>query len=286
MYLLERVFCIAIGYQSVLLTITIIVLFSIVFTPLKNKIQRAIDKYFFKGSIDQIEKEKSLLETELERSERLKSVSTLAAGMAHEIKNPLTSIKTFVEYIDDKYKDPEFRTKFKSIVPREIDKITNIIDQLLGYSRSEKTSLKECDIHCILDYVADLYNNVFLTKHIKTQKFYNSKSPLMTCDENQIKQAFINVILNCIEAMPNGGDLSIKTEDIDNTLEISIQDTGIGIPKDKIKHLFDPFYTTKEKGTGLGLFIVHQIIQNNKGRIAIDSDVSRGTIVKVRFEVG
>lgn len=283
-WLLEYFFRGVIGYHSVALTIGILTIIVLIFQPLKNKIQYIIDKIFFKGTIEEIGKEKEMLESELQRSERLKTVSTLAAGMAHEIKNPLTSIKTFVEYIDKKYQDPEFRAKFKSIVPKEIDKIANIINQLLDYSRAEKISQKECDIHHILDYVLDLYNNVFLNKHIKLQKLYNSRSPNITCDENQIKQAFVNIILNSTEAMPNGGDLIVQTQDINNSLEISIQDNGIGIPKDKIKHLFDPFYTTKEKGTGLGLFIVHQIIQNNKGRIAIDSDINKGTIVKVRFE--
>ena len=282
-YLLERIFSSIAGYRSIPLTIFVIALLSSIFIPLKNKIQYMIDKYFFKGSIDQIEKEKELLETELQRSERLKSVSTLAAGMAHEIRNPLTSIKTFVEYMGKKHQDPEFRAKFENIVPKEIDKITNIINQLLDYSRTEKVSQKECDIHHILEYVLDLYNSAFLNKHIKLQKEYNSKFSRIICDENQLKQVFINIILNSIESMPSGGDITVMTEDIDNTLEITIKDTGIGIPKDKIKHLFDPFYTTKEKGTGLGLFIVHQIIQNNNGKIGIDSDASKGTVVKIKL---
>jgi len=282
-YLLERFFSIVIGYRSIPSTIAIIALFSIVFTPLKNKIQRSIDRYFFKGTIDQIEKEKKFLETELQKAERLKTVSILTAGMAHEIKNPLTSIKTFVEYIDKKHQDPEFRNKFKAIVPKEIDKITGIINQLLDYSKTDRINLRLSNIHTVLDYVSDLYSNEFLKRDIKLYKLYNSQSSNITCDENQIKQVFINIILNSVESMPSGGKLTIKTEDIANTLEISIQDTGPGIPEEKLKHLFDPFYTTKEKGTGLGLFIVHQIIQNNRGKIVINSDVSKGTTVRVIF---
>ena len=284
-YLLEKIFCGIVGYRSTLSTIAIIALFSLIFTPLKNKIQRYVDKAFFKGSIDQIEKEKHLLETELERSQRLKTVSMLAAGMAHEVKNPLTSIKTFVEYVDKKKHNPEFMAKFSSIVPKEIDKISNIINQLLDYSRTEKRSQEECSIHNILDYVLDLYNSTFIKKKIRHKKVYTSKSPKLTCDENQIKQAFINIILNSIEAMPDGGEITLKTKDVGSNLEITIQDTGAGIPHDKIKRLFDPFYTTKEKGTGLGLFVVHQIIRNNKGLIAIDSRADDGTTVKVRFGV-
>lgn len=282
-YILERIFSIMIGYQSIALAIIIIAFFSIIFIPLKNKIQRTIDRYFFKGTIDQIEQEKKLLEGELQKNERLKTVSTLAAGMAHEIKNPLTSIKTFAEYLEKKYNDPAFRSKFKNIVPKEIDKISKIINQLLDYSKVDKVSLKACNINSILDYVLDLYNNEFLKKHIKIQKSFNSQSPNITCDENQMKQAFINIVLNSIEAMPKGGELTIRTSDIDNILEVSIKDTGIGIPSDKLKYLFDPFYTTKQKGTGLGLFIVHQIIENNKGKIVIDTEIGKGTTIKIMF---
>jgi len=283
-YLSERLFSAMAGYQSVPLTIGIIAIFSIIFVPLKNRIQHSIDKCFFKGTIDQIEHEKHLLETELERSERLKTVSTLAAGMAHEIKNPLTSIKTFVEYVDKKYQNPEFKEKFKSIVPKEIDKITSIINQLLDYSKTDRISLKPCNIHSILDYVLDLHSNEFIKKHIKLKKEYNSQHPEITCDDNQLKQAFINIILNSMEAMPNGGSLTIETENIDNSLQISVKDTGEGIPEEKLKSLFDPFYTTKEKGTGLGLFIVHQIIENNKGKIMIDSEINKGTTIRVGFK--
>ncbi len=282
-YVLERLFSVVIGYQSIPLAIAIIAIFSMIFIPLRNKIQHIIDKRFFKGTIDQIEHEKELLKTELQRSERLKSISTLAAGMAHEIKNPLTSIKTFAEYLEKKYNDPAFRTKFKNIVPREIDKISNIINQLLDYSKVDKVSLKANNVHSILDYILDLYNNEFLRKHIKVQKSYSSQFPIITCDENQIKQAFINIVLNSIEAMPNGGELIVQTNNIGSILEVSIKDTGTGIPSDKLKCLFDPFYTTKQKGTGLGLFIVHQIIENNKGKISINSEIEKGTVVQVEF---
>ena len=282
-YLLETFFSIVLGYKSISLAIAIIAFFTILFIPLKNKIQGATDKYFFKGTIDEIDKEKKLLETELERSERLKTVSSLAAGMAHEIKNPLTSIKTFVEYIDKKSDDPAFKEKFKNIVPKEIDKISNIISQLLDYSKTDRVALRKIDIHNTLDYVLDLYNSEFIRKHIKIEKLYNSNSPTLTCDENQIKQALINIVLNSIEAMPEGGIITVETKNINNTLETSIKDTGSGISKEKLKDIFNPFYTTKEKGTGLGLFIVHQIIENNKGIITMESILGKGTRVRIRF---
>jgi len=282
-YLLERVFSVMIGYRSVPIAIVTITLFSIIFTPLKNKIQHAIDRFFFKGTIDQIDKEKQLLETELQQSERLKTVSTLAAGMAHEIKNPLSSIKVFVEYIDSKYQDPEFRAEFKKIVPQEIDKISSIINQLLSYSKTDRICLKTCNMHSILSYVLNLYKNQLSKYGIKLQKSYGSTSPNVRCDENQLKQAFINIVLNSIEAMPKGGNLTIQTRDVGNNIEISTQDTGAGIQKDKIKRLFDPFYTTKDKGTGLGLFVAYQIIHKNHGRIKVGSIPGKGVRVVVKF---
>ena len=283
MFALERLCSGIFGYKSIAFAMLMVILFSFIFIPLKNKIQYAADKYFFKGSISQIEEEKNLLKSELERSERLKTVSSLAAGMAHEIKNPLTSIKTFVEYENKKYNDPEFRKKFHSIVPKEIDKISNIISQLLDYSKTDRTTLRNVDINKVLDYVLDLYNNEFIKKRIEIKKFYDTNKSIKTCDENQIKQAFINIVLNSIEAMPGGGELTVETQNAKDQIEILIKDTGEGIPRDKLKKLFDPFYTTKEKGTGLGLFIVHQIIENNKGRISIESKPNKGTIVKIKI---
>ena len=282
-YLIEKAFSVAMGYQSAILTVLAIVVLAIIFTPLKNRIQHAIDKYFFKGSIGEIEQEKHLLEDEIGRSERLKTISSLAAGMAHEIKNPLTSIKTFVEYVDKKYSDPEFKEKFKSIVPKEIDKIASIINQLLDYSKVDRISLRKVDIHKLLGYVTDLHSNEFIIKNIEAKISYEATNPIIKCDENKIKQAFINLILNSIEAMKKGGELSIHTKDIDNDIEIIIKDTGYGIAKDKLNKIFDPFFTTKEAGTGLGLFIVHQIVHNNNGKIGIESTEGRGTAVRVRF---
>jgi len=280
-YLLERGIQGLAGYQSIPLTVAIIACFSLIFTPLRNRIQSIVDRYFFKGTIDQIEKEKAMLEIAIQRSEKLKAVSTLAAGMAHEIKNPLTSLKTFTEYVSSKYDDPEFRSKFSKIVPHEIEKIQNIVNQLLKYSTTEKTDLRKHDIHMILDYVLDLYSNEFLKKDISVEKEYFPGQGDVVCDENQIKQVFINLVLNSIEAIPQGGIIKVGTRRKDEIVEITIEDTGKGISPDKLKHLFDAFYTTKDEGTGLGLFVVHQIIENNNGKILIDSELNKGTTVKV-----
>ncbi|MDD5423634.1 MAG: ATP-binding protein, partial [Candidatus Omnitrophica bacterium] len=282
-YVIERVLSTVIGYQSILITVVLMVLVSIIFTPLKNVIQRYIDRRFFKGTIDQIDREKTMLESELVKSERLKAVSALAAGMAHEIKNPLTSIKTFVEYAQKKQNDPEFREKFQKIVPAEIDRISRIVNQLLDYSKTDRASLKETDLHVVLDYVLDLYSHEMIKKKVELAKRYTADKSVITGDENQIKQAFMNIILNGIEAMPAGGTLTVETTKENGVIQVKIADTGAGIEKTALKSLFDPFYTTKDKGTGLGLFIVQQIISNHQGKILVESDVGKGTVVRVVF---
>ncbi|MDD5040640.1 MAG: ATP-binding protein [Candidatus Omnitrophica bacterium] len=281
-YAIERLSSVYIGYHSPLLSVAIITFFILIFTPLKNRIQHIIDKYFFRGSIDQIDAEKRLLESELERSERLKSLATLASGMAHEIKNPLTSIKTFSEFVKTKGGDPEFKEKFEKIVPQEIDKITNIVNQLLDYSKTDRTRLTECNIHDILDYVLELHNNELMRRGIRLQKAYGAQNPNITCDANKLKQAFINLVLNAIEAMGENGVLTVGTEGADH-LVVMVKDTGPGISPANIPHLFDPFFTTKDSGTGLGLFVTHQIISSNGGKISVSSEEGKGTEFKVEF---
>ncbi|MDD5040639.1 MAG: ATP-binding protein [Patescibacteria group bacterium] len=283
-YAMERIFSVYIGYHSPFLSILIISFIILIFTPLKNRLQHIVDKYFFKGSIDQIDAEKRLLESELERTERLKSIATLASGMAHEIKNPLTSIKTFSEFVKTRGMEHDFREKFEKIVPQEIDKITNIVNQLLDYSKTDRTRLAECNIHDILDYVLELHNNELIRRNIRLEKAYAAQNPNITCDPNKLKQAFINLVLNAIEAMGENGVLTVGTEGADH-LVVMVKDTGPGISPANIPHLFDPFFTTKDSGTGLGLFVTHQIIAANAGKISVVSEKGKGTEFKVEFDL-
>ena len=275
-YTLEKTFSIMIGYKSTLMTLFIIVIFSIVFIPLKNKIQYLIDKYFFHGSIGQIDEENTLLREEIQKSEKMKAVATLAAGMAHEIKNPLTSIKTFTEYIKTKQNDPDFIDKFQQIVGSEVDKIDSIVKQLLEFSKPQELQLKETDINKLLDETLNLLNNDLLKHNIKTEKNYSTLSTIKV-DPVQIKQVFLNLLLNAIDAIDKDGKITISTNITDNDqICITIEDTGKGISKEDLKHVFDPFFTKKDSGTGLGLSIVHGIIEKHGGDIKAHSKISNG----------
>ena len=280
-YVAEKVFSVFAGYHSIPLAIATIAIFSIMFIPLKNKIQRIIDKYFFRGSIDQIDEENIKLRDELQKTEKLKAVATLAAGMAHEIKNPLTAIKTFTEYLDKKKDDPEFMEKYKKIVGGEVDRINYIVKQLLEFSKPSELNLKETNINELLDQTLDLLNNDFLKNNIKIEKNYASL-PSIKIDPAQMKQVFLNLFLNAVEVMPSGGTLTVSTGP---PCSVRITDTGPGISREDLKHIFDPFFTNKDSGTGLGLSIVHSIIKKHKGKINIKSAPGTGTSLEIKLPI-
>jgi signal transduction histidine kinase len=279
--LLENLFRGLIGYKSLPITVITITILVIFFQPLKNHIQRVIDKYFFHGTIYQIDEENIKLREELQKSEKMKAIATLAAGMAHEIKNPLTSIKTFTEYLPEKYDDPEFRKKFNKIVGGEVERINTIVKQLLEFSRPSEPNLKEADINELMDEILALLNNDLLKHGIKVKTHY-SPLPSIDVDPAQIKQVFLNIMLNAIDAMKNGGALMVKTETVhEQTVSIAISDTGEGIEKEDLKRIFDPFFSRKDGGTGLGLSVVHGIIEKHNGKIEVESEPGKGAIFTI-----
>ena len=274
-FTLEQTFRGFTGYRSPFVSIFILILFVFIFHPLKTQIQKIIDKYFFHGTIDQIDEENIKLREELRKSEKLKAVATLAAGMAHEIKNPLTSIKTFTEYIPEKKNDPAFLDKFYKIVRGEVDRINYIVQELLEFSKPSELNLKKTDINDLLNETMELLNNDLIRKDIKIQKTLSSLSKI-SVDPSQIKQVFLNILLNAIDSMKNGGILTIDTKNKQDKVSITVKDTGAGISKEDLKHIFDPFFSKKDGGTGLGLSVVHGIIEKHNGNIFVKSSLDKG----------
>jgi len=199
--------------------------------------------------------------------------------MAHEIKNPLTAIKTFCEYLPGKLEDKEFLKKFSRIVRNEVNRIDNIVHQLLEFAKPSPLALKDINAHELINNILEFLNNDFIKHKIKVIKEFNEGNlqPLIRADSNQLRQAFLNIFLNSIDAMKTGGNLLIKTKTPSNALEVIIQDTGPGINKKDLKHIFDPFYTKKDSGTGLGLSITQRIIVEHKGMISAESQDEAGT---------
>ena len=281
----EKVFQSYFGYNSFIGTILAGIVIALLFNPLRSFLIKFIETNFFGKSIEALSTENIQMRHELQNQDRMKAVSTLAAGMAHEIKNPLTAIKTFTEHLPNKSKDPEFISKFQKVVGSEVEKIDSIVRELLEFSKPAPLKLERANIEQIIDETLQLLNAEFIKHNINVEKILNNRPTLISGDSKQLKQVFLNLFLNSIQAMPRGGVLTVSTSLTPGyCLLTTISDTGIGIPKENIPHIFDPFFTTKESGTGLGLAIVHGIIKEHKGKIEVTSHLGTGTEFRITFK--
>jgi PAS domain S-box-containing protein len=233
------------------------------------------------------------LELQIRRSDRLASLGTLSAGMAHEIKNPLVSIKTFAQLLPERYQDSDFRETFSNLIGHEIDRIDSLVNQLLRFARPAKPLLKPMHVHAVLEKSLQLVGHRLYQKEIKLTRSWQADVDTLRADADQLEQVFLNFFLNAMDAMKRGGEMVVSTEirpaeewvaavtgsngDVDELLRITIRDNGEGIRTEDIPHVFDPFFTTKDYGTGLGLSVVHGIIQEHAGQIEVESELSKGT---------
>jgi signal transduction histidine kinase len=274
------------GYRTLIGSMTASIIIAVLFIPLKNKIQYLIDRIFFNMSHIQIIHENELLRQEVTQTEKFKTIATFASGMAHEIKNPLTVIKTFAEYLPKKLNDKEFVTKFVPIVNKEVERINELVHDLLEYAKPSPLVLKATNINKLINDTLDILNNQLIIKKINTIRELNeTKSNELLIDSKQIKQSFLNIFINAIDALPSGGCLRVTTESQDSKFIIKITDTGCGIAKEDLFHIFDPFFTKKENGTGLGLSITYGIITEHGGRIFAESEVGRGTTFRIELPI-
>ncbi|RBW71355.1 PAS domain S-box protein [Bacillus taeanensis] len=217
----------------------------------------------------------------IRRSEKLSVVGELAAGVAHEIRNPLTSIKGFIQMMQANQVGND---RYFQIMLSELDRINFIVSELLILSKPQVLSFKEKRITPIIEEVITLLDTQAIMNNIKITAKMDSGLPPVRCEENQIKQVFINVLKNAIEAMPSGGEISVHIKETSsNRILIRVIDQGEGIPENIIKKLGEPFYTTKENGTGLGLMVSYKIIEDHQGTIHITSKVNEGTTIDVHL---
>lgn len=236
------------------------------------------------------------LEREKSQAMRLASLGEMAAGLAHEIKNPLVSIKTFAELLPVKYDDQEFRNSFSQIVGQEIERINKLIMELLNFSRIPKPSFAEVNIKLLLEEIFKLVSPQLGSQKIKLKKIYREELPLILADRDQLKQALLNICLNGIQAMPQGGELEVEAftaeeaaaeaagDAFTREIKILIKDTGPGIAPHQKERIFDPFFTTKPDGVGIGLSISHRIITDHKGSIKLKSE-GKGTTFEISLPV-
>ncbi|WP_145415485.1 ATP-binding protein [Paenibacillus xylanexedens] len=222
------------------------------------------------------------MEELLRRSEKLTTVGQLAAGVAHEIRNPLTTLRGFLQLQQESNK---LNHRHLDLMLSELDRINLIVGEFLILAKPQAVHFQERDIRFILGDVISLLDSQAHLHGVEFVLHASSDSAMVHCEENQLKQVFINVLKNGMEAMPNGGSIHIKLKvnELANRVRIEIKDEGIGIPEEMMPKLGEPFFTNKESGTGLGLMVSQRIIQSHKGMMDIKSVMNRGTTVIIEL---
>ncbi|MBT2638745.1 PAS domain S-box protein [Bacillus sp. ISL-39] len=214
------------------------------------------------------------------QSEKLSIVGELAAGVAHEIRNPLTTIKGFVQL----YGKENGANEINSLLLSELERIETITSEMLSLGKPQAIQLNQANLCDLIDHTVEFLSPQANMKNIQFSRSYLGTDFFITCEKNQIKQVFLNIFKNAMEAMPNGGNIDIKLQKgIDGECIISVQDDGCGIPEELLPRLGEPFYTLKEKGTGLGLMICHKIIKQHNGTISYHSKLNNGTLVEIKL---
>jgi two-component system NtrC family sensor kinase len=225
------------------------------------------------------------IHSQLFRSEKLASLGKLAAGVAHEINNPLTGILANSSLLLEDLPADDQRREDVEIIVNETIRCREIVKRLLDFARQTKPQKKLTDVNALIDNIILLVRNQTSFRNIVIEKNLAGGLPEILCDNDQIQQVFINIILNASEAMPGGGKLTVSTAlSADGEfVTISMADTGPGIPEDRRERIFDPFFTTKEHGTGLGLSISYGIVEQHGGDIGVESTVGKGSTFTVRL---
>lgn len=216
----------------------------------------------------------------LRRSDKIAAVGQMASGIAHEIRNPLAAIKWTVQLLYGNHENEESKNNV-NVILSELDRIDSIVSEFLTLAKPHSVNFQNRDVKSLLQTTLTLMN---IQAHRQNVKLTLAAEDVkdVRCDENQLKQVFVNFIKNAIEAMPKGGDLKIEVKPQSETqVLVRFTDQGCGIPEGVIERLGEPFYTTKEKGTGLGLMVSHKIIQEHHGTISIKSKVNQGTVIDV-----
>ncbi len=248
---------------------------------------------------DQLETKVEELKSDLQKlvqEDRMISLGKLAASCVHEINNPIQGLLTFSGLMEEMLAEgrpsagdlAQFK-KYLSLMSRELERCGTIISGLLYFSRESRLVYTELDLSEILDTVITLTRHTMKINNIKLVTDLFTKPLMVKGDNNQLQQCLLNLIFNAIEAMPDGGQLRIssKFDASGKNALIGIQDTGYGIKKEYLEHIFDPFFTSKGagKGTGLGLSIVYGVVKNHQGSIRVDSTVGKGSLFTLSFPV-
>lgn len=247
-----------------------------ILSPNLMKLNENLEKKVMKKT-----KELKKVQYQLIQTEKLSLIGELVTSVAHEVKNPLAIINLIVQHLENKYADHYTIEKLKAI-QRNINRIDKTIYGLLNFSRPSRSNFDYYNINEILEKLEPILRH-FLPENIKIIKKYDAKLPQGWFDSDYLEQAFLNLIYNALRAMKDGGKLYITTS-FDSTRKgiiMKFEDTGVGIPEENLKKIFNPFFSTHEEGTGLGLSICQNIVKEHKGTISVESKLGKGTIFTI-----
>lgn len=235
--------------------------------------------------IEKRAQERLKLKEQLSRAEHLSTLGEMVAGISHEIRNPLGIIKSSSELLKKKMASYDPSNSIPDIIIEESIRLNYIITDFLNFAKPRIPNLIACDVEAVLEK-----NINFLASHIEkegytVEKYYDNNIPEITADSDMLYQAFLNILINAMQAMPEGGKIHVAIQSTDNTVKIFFEDEGEGIPQDLMEKIWDPFFTTKAKGTGLGLGIVKNIIESHSGSVQISARPGAGARVKVELPV-
>ena len=225
------------------------------------------------------------LEDQLIQNEKLTSIGLLAAGVAHEVNTPLAVISSYSQMLRKEISPEDSRHKLLEKITKQTFRASEIVNSLLNFSRTSATEFTEIDIHQVITETISLLEHQFKTARIRVERELKADCPMTYGNAGKLQQVFLNLFVNARDAMPAGGELRILTDTGDSKIEILVQDTGVGISRENVKKIYDPFFTTKAagKGTGLGLSVSYGIIQEHGGNISVDSKQGVGTSFKLEL---
>ncbi len=244
---------------------------------LKNEKGEIIGKVIILRDLQDIK----TLEKKIERSERLASLGRMAAGIAHEIRNPLSSIKGFALYFRSKFKQDSEDYNYAAVMANEVDRLNRVIQDMLNFAKPQEPKFTNVNILEIIEHTLKLMESDLREKNIQVFKDFDITLPYISADKDMITQILLNIFINAVEAMKKGNKLTIQLQKSEEGIRIIIKDTGLGIIKTDLHKIFDPFFTLKSGGTGLGLAIVHRIVENHHGEIEVISELEKGTTFRI-----
>ncbi|MDQ7095179.1 ATP-binding protein [Desulfosporosinus sp. PR] len=225
-------------------------------------------------------REKRLLEAQVLRANRLAGLGELAAGIAHEIRNPLTAVKGYSQVLEDELEPADPKREYTGVIVKEVNRLDKIVQGLLDFARPSASRFEAANLNEVLEETLALVGTPSFKRRILVQKDY-ADNVQAEVDKEQFKQILLNLLLNASQAIPGQGTIKITTQCAESNVSVSILDSGVGIAAGTLDKLFDPFFTTRENGTGLGLAIAHQLMELHGGRIEVRSEINVGTEFKL-----